>query len=235
MFLSFFPRRTIMLTRRREFLVAGAVLGISGIAIGADQPAAGEDVSAIEDLMREHGVLRRILLIYEECLRRIRANNAASNGPLMQSCAVLLRRFVEDYHEKLEENYLFPEFEKRNQLVPLVKVLRQQHVAGRALTDVISRQLEINPKNRASLPEVTAACESFIRMYRPHAAREDTVLFTALRKILSAKQLDELGDKFEDEENRRFGAGGFEKVVQQVAAAEKALGIYDLAQFTPKT
>jgi hypothetical protein len=31
------------------------------------------DVGATEDLMREHGVLNRILLIYEEGLRRLRA------------------------------------------------------------------------------------------------------------------------------------------------------------------
>ena len=42
-----------------------------------------------------------------------------------------MREFVEDYHEKLEEDFLFPEFEKRNELVPLVKVLREQHAAGR--------------------------------------------------------------------------------------------------------
>ena len=71
-------------------------------------------------------------------------------------------------------------------------------------------------------------------MYRPHAAREDTVLFPAFKKLLSAKQLDELGDKFEEEENRRFGDKGFEKTVEKVAAIEKELGIYDLAQFTPK-
>ena len=75
---------------------------------------------------------------------------------------------------------------------------------------------------------------SFIRMYRPHAAREDTVLFPAFKKLLSAKQLDDLGDKFEDEENRRFGADGFGKMVETVAAIENQLGIYDLGQFTPK-
>ena len=146
---------------------------------------------------------------------------------------MLVRKFVEDYHEKLEENFLFPEFEKRNELVPLVKVLREQHAAGRALTDPL---LNGPPAGSASFrrEQIAASCEAFIRMYRPHAAREDTVLFPALRKILSAKQLDELGDKFEAEENRRFGAGGFEKTVEQVAAIEKTLGIYDLAQFTPK-
>ena len=64
-----------------------------------------------------------------------------------------------------------------------------------------------------------------MRMYRgPHAAREDTVLFPALHELLSNKEMDALGDQFEDEENRRFGNRGFEKTVEQVAAIEKELG-----------
>jgi hypothetical protein len=78
------------------------------------------------------------------------------------------------------------------------------------------------------------AVEAFIRMYRPHEAREDTVLFPAFRKIVTAKELKELGEKFEKEEDRLFGDEGFEKTVDQVATIEKQLGIYDLAQFTPK-
>jgi hypothetical protein len=31
-----------------------------------------------------------------------------------------------------------------------------------------------------------------------------------------------------------FGDDGFEKMVDRVAGIERALGIYDLAQFTPK-
>ena len=146
--------------------------------------------------------------------------------------ADLVRKFVEDYHEKLEETHLFPVFEKHDDLVPLVKTLREQHAAGRALTDVVFAHLATLATTPASATEVIGACEAFIRMYRPHAAREDTVLFPALRKILSAKQLDELGDKFEDEENRRFGADGFGHTVEKVAAIEKKLGIHNLAQFT---
>jgi hypothetical protein len=71
-------------------------------------------------------------------------------------------------------------------------------------------------------------------MYRPHEAREDTVLFPALHKIVSVKQLKDLGEQFEKEEDRLFGDEGFEKTVDQVAVIEKQLGIYDLAQFTPK-
>jgi hypothetical protein len=60
------------------------------------------------------------------------------------------------------------------------------------------------------------------------------VLFPALHKIVPAKRLEELGEQFEKEEDRLFGDEGFEKTVDQVAAIEKSLGIYELAQFTPK-
>jgi len=70
-------------------------------------------------------------------------------------------------------------------------------------------------------------------MYRPHEAREDTVLFPALRKILPAKEIEELGERFEKEEHRVVGGEGFEKAVEQVAEIEKQLGIYELDKFTP--
>jgi hypothetical protein len=38
-------------------------------------------------------------------------------------------------------------------------------------------------------------------MYRPHEAREDTVLFPAIYKILPAKQIKDLGERFEKEED----------------------------------
>jgi len=73
----------------------------------------------------------------------------------------------------------------------------------------------------------------FLRMYRPHAAREDTVLFPALRTIMSEKEFEDLGEEFEEKEEKLFGEGGFDKIVAQVAELEKTLGIYELAQFTP--
>ena len=39
----------------------------------------------------------------------------------------------------------------------------------------------------------------------------------------------------EEDEHKVLGDEGFEKSVDKVASIEKARGIYDLAQFTPKT
>src|SRR5512135_303022 len=61
--------------RRRWLFSAGAACaGLAAVptwAIGQTQSDQGVDVTPPEDLMREHGVLRRVLLIYEEGIRRI--------------------------------------------------------------------------------------------------------------------------------------------------------------------
>jgi hemerythrin-like domain-containing protein len=227
-----------MAKNRRQFLVSvalgGAVLTAPDRSLMADEKEKREEeVGATEDLMREHGVLNRILLIYEEGLRRLRAKEDV-DPEVFHHPATLVRKFVEDYHEKLEENFIFPVFEKQKKLTDLVKTLRSQHEAGRAVTDVVLRNATGSQFGKAEgRQNLIAATEAFIRMYRPHEAREDTVLFPAFRKIVTPQQLKDLGEKFEKEEDRLFGDEGFEKTVDQVAGIEKQLGIYDLAQFTP--
>ncbi len=228
-----------MAGERRRFLAASAAVGLGTIATvlplrGDEKKSEPDEVGATEDLMREHGVLNRILLIYEEGLRRLQAKEDVP-PEVFHKPALLVRKFVEDYHEKLEENFIFPEFEKRKKLVELVAVLREQHQAGRRVTDVVLRNAaDERFHQEEARRELTTACHAFIRMYRPHEAREDTVLFPALHKIVPARRLEELGEQFEKEEDRLFGDEGFEKTVDQVAVIEKQLGIYDLAQFTPR-
>jgi hemerythrin-like domain-containing protein len=76
------------------------------------------------------------------------------------------------------------------------------------------------------------AMESLVLMYRNHAAREDTIVFPAWKQTMSADQLDQIGDKFEDIEQKQFGEDGFENAVKQIGDIESTLGLDDLAQFT---
>jgi hemerythrin-like domain-containing protein len=224
---------------RRGFLAATVGLSAGLLAcqkIGATEPdESGEDVSPAEDLMREHGVLKRVILIYREAIRRLEGREELPLDEL-QSAAGIIRTFIEDYHEKLEEDYLFPRFEKAGKLADLAGVLRTQHQAGRRLTDVTKRLATISairlPADRGRL---VTSLRDFIRMYEPHEAREDTVLFPTLRSIVSENEYDSLGEEFEKKEQQLFGKGGFEKMVDKVAGIEKNLGIYDLARFTPTT
>jgi hemerythrin-like domain-containing protein len=190
-----------------------------------------EEISPAEDLMREHGVLKRVLLIYREVMNRIDSKRDFPPDVVMSS-AKLIRSFVEDYHEKLEEDYLFPRFRKANKLVDLVEVLNLQHQKGRVLTD---RTMQLSPgiKDAGQRAKLRDALYQFVRMYEPHEAREDTVLFPAFRTIVSKNEYGALGEEFEKKENQLFQGDGFEKNVDAVARLEKELGVYDLAQFTP--
>ena len=136
---------------------------------------------------------------------------------------------IEEYHEKLEESFIFPRMEKAKKLTGLCATLRRQHEAGRAVTaDIVKMCGASDDKRLAGLLRV------FNRMYRPHAAREDTVLFPAFHDLMGDKAYRELGERFEDEERKKLGEQGFEGAVAQVASLEEQFGLADLDQFTPK-
>jgi hemerythrin-like domain-containing protein len=209
------------MTTRRRVLAGAALLFPAMPLLAAAKKKEEVEVSANEDLMREHGVLNRALLVYEAWLARDGAAAQVLNGT-----ADLVRRFIESYHEKIEEQHVFPRLEKAGKLTDLTRILRAQHEGGRQLT----AQILAAGGDRA---KVEGPIRAFIRMYRPHEAREDTVLFPAFHDLVGEKEYDKLGDQFEEIEHKTFGQDGFEMAVKQVAQLESALGIADLAQFTP--
>jgi hemerythrin-like domain-containing protein len=226
-------------TPRRSFLHTTSLLAAAATVLPAmllAQKRAGkeqeDDVSTNEDLMREHGILKRVLLIYDEVIRRIDTRQDFPPQTVTDS-ANIIRRFIEDYHEKLEEEHLFPRFRKAHKLVDLVDVLYEQHQAGRRVTDrVLSTVASL--KTADDRKRLSDDLRSFIRMYAPHEAREDTVLFPALHEIVSRQEYEALGKQFDEIEHKTFGGDGFDIYLDKVAGIEKQLGIYDLAQFTPR-
>jgi hemerythrin-like domain-containing protein len=229
---------------RRNFLrtapAGGAALVLGNAAppwLTAQEPQKQEqeeDVTPAEDLMREHGVLKRVLLIYDEVIRRVHAKKDFP-PEAVSSAAVIIQTFIENYHEKLEEEHLFPRFRTARRLIELVEVLEAQHRAGRTVTEqILTLTTQRLLKARADQERLAQALHRFVRMYAPHEAREDTVLFPELAKIMSHSEYDALGDEFENIEHQKFGQDGFESMVEKVAVIEKQLGIYDLAQFTPQ-
>ena len=224
---------------RRSFVKEGLIVAVTGI-VGVnlfqgckeDEDDEGQKVSPPEDLMQEHGVLNRILLVYDNCKIKL-VNKESFPIEAIANAANVIRTFVEDYHEKQEENYLFPRFKKANQLTDLVDILLTQHQAGRRITDQIIQLTKSTSRSDTENQQLIQALTSFNNMYRPHEAREDTVLFPAFRKIVSSNEYDSLGEEFEDNEHKLFGKDGFESMVNKVAEIEKSLGIYELSQFTP--
>jgi hemerythrin-like domain-containing protein len=225
---------------RRDFmgktLKLAVVGGLGGFAIFSGckdkEEGDGQKVSPPEDLMQEHGLLNRILLIYDACKMHL-VNKESFPRETLVEAAGIMRAFVEDYHEKQEEDYLFPRFMKAGQLTELVQVLLRQHNAGRALTSQVLQLGGIANASGTENQKLIKVLSDFNYMYRPHEAREDTILFPAFRKLASTHEYNSLGEEFEKNEQKHFGKDGFETMVAKVAAIEQTLGIYDLSKFTP--
>lgn len=234
---------------RRQWLAAACSVGAGVVLLGCNvppeqqaeeesekegaKPAAGE-VTAAEDLMREHGVLRRALMIYQESGMKLQAVAGSIDPDALQKTAKLFRVFGEDYHEKkLEEAYIFPAVQKAGGLTAAyVGVLTAQHQRGRELTDYI---LSVTTGNKFSaITAITLArvLESFVRMYEHHAAIEDTIIFPAWKQTLTIDQMDQLSEKFEDIEHHELGQNGYEEAVKRVSDIEASMGLADLGQFT---
>jgi hemerythrin-like domain-containing protein len=230
---------------RRQFLQIGATAGgtlllgshiISAAEVAGNKPASGARESGPnEDLMREHGVLGRILLIYDEATRRLESPSVDLPADAVAGAARILRDFIEDFHEKLEEDHVFPRLLGAGKETQLVGVLLTQHYAGRYNTGtVLELATDATIKDKAGQKKLSDALRGFTRMYRPHQAFEDTVVFQAFRQIVTGNEYGALGEEFAKKEREMFGEDGFQKIVSEVAALEKKLGINDVSQFTAK-
>lgn len=228
-------------SRRAAFVAAGGVLAagltLAGCGGKSDEKAgkgAGEGISANEDLMREHGVLRRILVVYRETAGWLASGRADFDAVALGQAADLFRAFGEDYHERqLEEQHIFPQLQKAGgQGAALVPVLLAQHNRGREATAFVRARCAGGKIAAADAGVLARVLQDFARMYEAHTAFEDTVAFQAWRQSLSAQQRDEAGEQFEQIERSHFNGDGFDMAVGQVAQIEQKLGLSDLARYT---
>jgi len=242
---------------RRSFLTLGGLAG-SALVLGAcakgavnenvqsnSQPTTTansdktepeeKEVSTLEDLMREHGVLRRALLIYTHAAMLLRNNPSDVSPTALHKTAKLFRVFGEDYHEKkLEEQYIFPLIKQKGaagKAAVYPVILMAQHDRGREITDHIISVTNTS-KLGADAETFAGTLEAFVWMYRNHAAREDTIVFPAWKSLISEDDYKELGEKFEEIETEQFGGDGFDMAVDQIGDIEESLGLSDISKFT---
>lgn len=222
----------------RRGLIAGAAgLAVGAGAVGATQLFTGPDDDVVarppapgEELMTEHGVLKRLLLVYRAAAEQLAAGASPPVGVVVDA-AQLIRDYVESFHEGLEEAYVFPRV--RDAHPDLVRTLLVQHDRGRHLTTDIATAAALDltrPETRSALQ---TWLEQFVRMYEPHEAWEDTVIYPGLRASTSQRELDLLAERFAELEQRHYGDAALQQMLDRVSGLEEQLGIGDLAAFTP--
>jgi len=224
--------------KRRRFLTTA--LAGSGIILSqtAAVPAFAKEhekpVTATEDLMREHGVLRRALLVYRAAAARLRSDPSSVPADALAKTAKLFREFGEDYHEeRLEEKMIFPVVRKlKGPAAAYPDILEQQHKKGRELNDYVTSVTRGGKIGSADAQPLAKALDAFDWMYQNHAAREDTIVFVAWKNALPEQAYKEMSEKFEQIEKQMFGQDGFDEMVKRIGQIESQLGLSDISQFT---
>lgn len=223
---------------RRRFLTLPAAAGSAYLLdarVGRAADKKNDEISATEDLMIEHGVLRRTLLVFQATAGKIRLDPASVDPVELRRALTLFRVFGSEYHEiALEERRVFPTVrEAGGPAAELVPVLIRQHNRGHEINSFAVTVLARGKITNNDGAAMADALDGFVHMYEHHTAREDTIVFPAWRRAMSPQQFAETREAFEDIERARFGVNGREDAIKQIGQIEDALGLGDLGQFTP--
>jgi hemerythrin-like domain-containing protein len=199
------------------------------------QAAAGiGPANAAERLMSEHGVVQRLLICFDEAADKLETDAPVPGGAVLDAGAIV-DGFVEAYHEEAEERFIFKALQGQQEVADLILTLRRQHAAGRTLAARIMNMAGGGLAGEGRRRPIAAFCRSYARMYRAHAAYEDTVLVPALRTLLGAADFGALGGQVREFAAATLGTADLADVLGRVGAIEKQLGIGELADFTART
>lgn len=191
--------------------------------------------SPIEDLMEEHSILRRALLIYEECIRRMNIGEDFDPDLLIEATNVI-KVIIIYHHALLEHEYIFPRFKEADKYAEMADILTEQHGAADGQEKIILEHANEDSINNPETKEILInALKKSIRVFRPHIDREDTEMFPEFKTVVTAHEYYELGKKFKEIEYQKWGENGHRQMVDKIIHVEKALGINDLDSFTPKS
>lgn len=209
----------------------------------------------MDDLFLEHSLLNRILLIYDNQLLEKQPNYIVIN-----SAAKIVRKFIEDHHEQMEEKFIFPLFLAPNvgtnidtHISTLIKELINQHNIGREITSKIISLTEVanvnanmganmgadmgdnideNGGGKYESVKLKGLLFAFIKLYRAHEAFEETVIFKNIHKYISREEYVKLDEKMDEIEDELFGEGGYDKILEQVKSLEETIKIGNLSYYT---
>jgi len=180
---------------RRRFVNAAGMVGAGLMLAGTNSRVvraaekhdedSEKEVGAVEDLMREHGVIRRAILVYRGSRAvKLRAKPSDVDPDILRRTALLFRNFGEDYHEKKlgRDAYLPDDQEGRRAGGGLVDILVAQHQRGREITDYVLAVTAKGAIGTGDAEPLARALDSVELMYEHHAAREDTIVFPGVGK-----------------------------------------------------
>jgi hemerythrin-like domain-containing protein len=232
--------RQMRVEQRRVLLqaVAGAVGSTAMLkaAVSAVVPARPElppVIEPTEELMHQHGVLRRIARLFGLAADRLAAGDSLPRSSVL-GAAALFREFGTNHHErKLEEGYVFPDLQRLDsRWESVTQVLIDQHRRGEEILDFVMSVVDRQPLSREDVDALAQSLRGFKQMHEYHTAVEESALFPTWKSIAGQQHYLQVQQAFSTIARDNYGREGIAGAAKQIASLEQAMGAPELADMT---
>jgi hemerythrin-like domain-containing protein len=153
------------------------------------------------DIIRdEHRSIAAILHGMEYLVDRIRARKAKIDPRVFRAMIYYLDTFSERMHHPKEDRFLFSALRNRGgEAATAVADLEREHAAGgntlRRLEQCLVRYEEGGDREFSAFAEAVA---KFVREYRDHMHKEESIVFPLAERLLSAQDWQAIDRAFEE-------------------------------------
>jgi hemerythrin-like domain-containing protein len=170
-------------------------------------------MKATDELMAEHRVIERVILVLENGALRLEKGQAVRPGLFIEATD-FAKGFTDGCHHKKEEGVLFPAMVAHGmpgESGP-IGVMLAEHEQGRALTRALrSAAQRLESGDQSAAQEVIANARGYSQLLRQHIMKEDRILFPMAGQVLPPGEQDRVADGFEKIDHEETGEGVHEK------------------------
>lgn len=158
-----------------------------------EQPRSLRPVDPIKALIREHTEGLEHLAVLENASESIKSNGFSPEA--FEQIAETIRWLNTEVrrHTQIEEKFLFPLIDRH--MRTLADQVRGEH---RDLWDLFNdllmavKEVEDGRLHGTSILDIVAIAKSIVDLLRAHVRREDTMVFPAVKQLLTKSEYDEL-------------------------------------------
>lgn len=154
--------------------------------------------SRLTQMYDEHGSLAAVLNAMTGLVREVRDHGRHVDPKVFRAIIYYLDVFPEREHHRKEEEVLFPRIRARtHEIDTLLDQLAREHAAGeQAIRDLEQAFFRYDARGDAEFPAFADAAESYAARYFDHMRREEQVVMTVAREVLTAQDLIEIEAAF---------------------------------------
>jgi hemerythrin-like domain-containing protein len=154
----------------------------------------------LEILYGEHEIIKSALGI-TKTLKELSIKKTEEYEDTVRRLLVFFRGFADEYHHFKEEQILFPEMARKNELLAegIIKEMNDNHEDFRKMLSNIEEFLNI--KNYSS---AQAELEKYTELLLDHIAVENEEVFQVADSLFNSDELEKIGFRFQDID-RDFG------------------------------